>query len=240
VILVGIFLEPRIITSTLNGAVRLTQERKPVYSEMEMHQIYPEAAAFQANHSKIKQEFLNYMKMVKGQIPLVTEVDRGQKILNNDAGWKVVLLRGFNKDVDANIAHFPTIANIIRNSQNTVSCFFSVVEAHKQILPHTGYYGGVLRYHLGVIVPKDINNCFIEVAGNKLTWKEGGGIMFDDLYRHFVKNNTDEDRVVLFVDVLRPMKSKLLTKANNKLLKFVSKSKRILNAAKKAESQINA
>ena len=38
------------------------------------------------------------------------------------------------------------------------------------------------------------------------TWEEGRCIVFDDTYKHRVENNTDGVRVVLFLDVLRPLK----------------------------------
>jgi aspartate beta-hydroxylase len=36
-------------------------------------------------------------------------------------------------------------------------------------------------------------------------WQEGEAILFDDTYYHEVVNKADEDRVILVVDVLRPL-----------------------------------
>jgi aspartyl/asparaginyl beta-hydroxylase (cupin superfamily) len=36
-------------------------------------------------------------------------------------------------------------------------------------------------------------------------WQEGKAILFDDSYQHEVVNKADDVRVVLIVDVLRPM-----------------------------------
>jgi beta-hydroxylase len=36
-------------------------------------------------------------------------------------------------------------------------------------------------------------------------WEEGKSLIFDDTFNHEVWNDTDETRVVLFVDVLRPL-----------------------------------
>ena len=38
-------------------------------------------------------------------------------------------------------------------------------------------------------------------------WREGGSLLFDDGYRHHAWNDTDGVRVVLFVDVIRPLKA---------------------------------
>ncbi len=59
------------------------------------------------------------------------------------------------------------------------------------------------RYHLGLIIPKDLANCFIAVEGQRRTWLDGQDLIFDDNMWHSVENNTPERRVVLFVDFRR-------------------------------------
>lgn len=82
-----------------------------------------------------------------------------------------------------------------------------------------------LRYHLGLIVPKNNTNkdCFLRIRtdvekntsiwlwereillaeGAHYYWHEGEGVMFDDNPLHDATNNSDEVRVVLFLDVAR-------------------------------------
>ena len=82
---------------------------------------------------------------------------------------------------------------------------FSILSPHKHILPHCGPYKGVLRYHLGLIVPEDAENCRIRVGDDIRHWEPGKPLIFDDVFNHEVWNDTDETRVVLFVDVERPL-----------------------------------
>ena len=42
--------------------------------------------------------------------------------------------------------------------------------------------------------------------GQQAVWEEGKGMMFDDTYPHEVRNDTDGVRVVLFMDILRPLR----------------------------------
>ena len=95
---------------------------------------------------------------------------------------------------------------------------------------HWGYYKGFVRYHLGVIVPNNNEDqkCWIRfnpdyefnketeaavTAGDrsmmedqtKYYWKEGEAVMFDDNFIHEAKNEYDEPRVVLFLDVTRKL-----------------------------------
>ena len=69
---------------------------------------------------------------------------------------------------------------------------------------HCGPYRGYLRYHLGLKVPQK-NQPSIRIKDQHYTWIEGESVLFDDSWDHEVKNDSDESRVVLIVDVLRPM-----------------------------------
>jgi beta-hydroxylase len=86
-----------------------------------------------------------------------------------------------------------------------VTAMFSILAPRKHILPHRGPYKGILRYHLGLIVPKDKEDCRIRVGSEIRHWEEGKSLLFDDTYDHEVWNDTDETRVVLFVDIIRPL-----------------------------------
>lgn len=85
-----------------------------------------------------------------------------------------------------------------------VQAFFSVLEPGKSIPLHQGPYFGYLRYHLAVMVPQE-NPPSIIVAGQPYTWQEGRGMMFDDTWPHKVENNSNGLRVVLIVDIRRPL-----------------------------------
>jgi beta-hydroxylase len=85
------------------------------------------------------------------------------------------------------------------------TAMFSILSPRKHILDHRGPYKGVLRYHLGLIVPEDAESCRIRVGEDYRHWQEGKSMVFDDTFNHEVWNDTEETRVVLFVDVMRPL-----------------------------------
>jgi beta-hydroxylase len=66
-------------------------------------------------------------------------------------------------------------------------------------------YKGVLRYHLGLIVPGPAGSCKIRVGNDVRSWQEGKSLIFDDSHPHEVWNECDSYRVVLFVDFVRPL-----------------------------------
>ena len=71
--------------------------------------------------------------------------------------------------------------------------------------PHNDPAKGVMRYHLALKVPQEREKCFINVDGRYYHWSEGKGVIFDDVYDHWVRNDSNETRVILFVDILRPL-----------------------------------
>ncbi|MBE0833736.1 aspartyl/asparaginyl beta-hydroxylase domain-containing protein, partial [Escherichia coli] len=42
----------------------------------------------------------------------------------------------------------------------------------------------------------------------------GEDVMFDETFVHWVKNETEQTRVILFCDIERPLRSRLLTRLN--------------------------
>ena len=81
---------------------------------------------------------------------------------------------------------------------------FAIMEPGAHLNPHRDPFGGSLRYHLGLITPND-DRCFIDVDGERYSWRDGQGVMFDETYIHYAENGTDENRIILLCDIERPM-----------------------------------
>jgi beta-hydroxylase len=76
-----------------------------------------------------------------------------------------------------------------------------------------------LRFHLGLKTPNS-EKCRIAVDGETYWWKDGEGVLFDETYLHRAENETDEDRLILFCDVERPLRFRALQAFN----RFVAKT----------------
>ena len=105
----------------------------------------------------------------------------------------------------------------------------------KKIPPHTGPNKCVLRYHLGLIVPKNKEKCTITVGNETKFWEEGKDMIFDDLYEHHVENNTNEQRVVLFLDIQKKYNI-FLDLFNNILFYFIKNNTTLLDIYNKANN----
>ena len=198
--LIYLLQNPTLALYPYNFLLENIYQKKVFYTDQEKKEIFPSSILLEKNWQKIKQEFLN-LKIQKGNI--------GQKFIQESDqfwdGWDTYTLRSFSKD--QNLEKCPTLAKILKDDPNITSAFFSILKPGKTIPSHYGPFKGILRYHLGLIIPK---GCFISVDNQVYEWKEGEGILFDETYKHFVKNESNYYRVILFIDVKRPLYFPLL------------------------------
>jgi aspartyl/asparaginyl beta-hydroxylase (cupin superfamily) len=171
----------------------------------DIQKTYPTLNQLAANFSVIKKEFEQIYHQ-NPNMPLYHEIDPGENEISNttEKSWKVFMLYLLGYKPKANRESCPQTCRILDTIPNLVQAFFSVLEPGKSIPLHEGPYLGYLRYHLGMQVPKQ-DPPRLYVNSQEYIWKEGEGVLFDDSWPHAVVNNSQEMRVVLIVDVLRPM-----------------------------------
>jgi len=167
--------------------------------------IFPWTAEFEANWGKIRAE-LDEVLANREALPSFHEISRGQKRISREDNWKTFIFYGLGIRIDANCQRCPETARLLGQVPNLENAWFSILAPGYHIPPHKGPSNGIIRIHLGLIIPSDRDNCRIRVADQTLHWDEGKCIVFDDYYEHEVWNDTDEQRVVLFFDVDRPMR----------------------------------
>ena len=84
------------------------------------------------------------------------------------------------------------------------------------IKPHRGPFKGIIRLHIGLHIPP--GDCWLFLEGKKHYWKQGEVFAFDDTYVHHGANKTEEDRVILYVDLERKMNTESNQLALRKML----------------------
>jgi ornithine lipid ester-linked acyl 2-hydroxylase len=95
---------------------------------------------------------------------------------------------------------------LVRKIPGLRTAMFSILEPGKRLPPHRGPYNGVLRLHLGLLVPEPPTSFGSRIGPELRHWREGEVLIFDDAHEHEAWNETDRPRVVLFVDFLKPLK----------------------------------
>lgn len=165
---------------------------------------FPWVAHVEANWETIAQE-LEAILADREALPSFQEISKDQIAITDDDRWKTFFLYGYGFQADLGVELCPKTAAVMREIPGMTTAMFSILSPRKHILAHRGPYKGVLRYHLGLIVPENAEDCRIRVDSEIRHWEAGRSMVFDDTFDHEVWNDTEQTRVVLFVDVLRPL-----------------------------------
>ena len=70
---------------------------------------------------------------------------------------------------------------------------FSVMEPGTHLPAHRGPYNGLLRLHLGLLIPEPREQLGIRVERQICRWDFGRALIFDDAYEHEAWNHTGGD-----------------------------------------------
>lgn len=184
--------------------------------------IYPQLRELEAHHPAIRAE----CEALLGIRDQITDVEAlGGKYTSggiHSIQWKSYLFK-MGAFVEENCRRCPQTAAALAKIPGIYLAFFSILSPRQYITPHFGYYKGFLRYHLGVIIPNNNadNACWLRInpdpeanarqdlerirEGEKYYWHEGEGVVFDDTLLHDASNDSDDIRVVLWIDIRRPL-----------------------------------
>jgi ornithine lipid ester-linked acyl 2-hydroxylase len=153
---------------------------------------------------KLVRAELDSLLLQREKIPNFQDLSPEQQVLTEGDQWKAFVLYGFGHEVEQNCARCPETARLVGKIPGMQTAMFSILAPKKHIPGHRGVYKGLLRYHLGLIVPEP-QKCRILVGKEIRHWQEGKSLVFDDSYWHEAWNDSDQYRVVLFVDFVRPL-----------------------------------
>lgn len=152
-----------------------------------------------------------------------------------DAGWKRFYLKWYTAACDPLAQKLcPRTCALLQRMPNVKLAMFSILEPGSRILPHSGLFRGCYRYHMGLQAPGD--GCFINIGGEHYSWKEGEDVLFDDTFNHFVINNTAQRRIVLFLDVERPLMWPEARALNAAFIKYIAPLSTRANDVQEARS----
>lgn len=154
-------------------------------------------------------------------IPPFQEISKEQGAITNDSKWQAFLMFAYGAKSLRNTALCPATSLAIEAIPEMRTAFFSILAPGKIIPPHRGPYKGLIRCHLALNIPS--GDCGIRVRGQSRQWINGRCLFFDDTLVHEAWNKTNEERVVLFLDILRPLKKPYGT-WNDRLIRWIASS----------------
>jgi ornithine lipid ester-linked acyl 2-hydroxylase len=211
--------------SVVEKVIAIYVENKSVFPSSQ----FPGVAFLEANHAHIEREYLR----VKSQKVFydITGVSEEQKKVVNKSEWEFFPFYIYGNKIHDNLQLCPETAKCLASIPNLTTAFFSVIKPQTFIKEHRGAFKGYLRLLFGVKVPKAYTKCGIKIENKVYHWENGKSLVFDDTFLHEAWNYSEEERVVLYVDFIRPMPYFFVTLSKG-LTKLISASPYVQNSLK--------
>ncbi|MEM1081042.1 MAG: aspartyl/asparaginyl beta-hydroxylase domain-containing protein [Pseudomonadota bacterium] len=128
-------------------------------------------------------------------------------------GWRRFYLKWYGDSHPSAIQQCPTTVALLEQVPSVKAAMFAMLPPGGRLNPHRDPYAGSLRYHLGMITPNH-DDCAIVVDGQAYSWRDGDDVIFDETFVHEAYNRTDQNRLIFFADLERPMRSRLVAGLN--------------------------
>jgi beta-hydroxylase len=137
-------------------------------------------------------------------------------------GWKRFYLKWYDEVLPSAHERCPRTVELLQSIPTVHAALFALLPAGARLGEHRDPFAGSLRYHLGLITPNS-DECRIYVDGEMYAWRDGEDAIFDETFVHSARNDTDVDRVILFCDVERPLRTRAARAVNRFVIRHVVK-----------------
>jgi beta-hydroxylase len=128
-------------------------------------------------------------------------------------GWKRFYLKWYGENHASARALRPQTVALLEKIPTAKAAMFALLPPGAKLGRHRDPFAGSLRYHLGLVTPNS-DDCCIWVDGEKYSWRDGEAVLFDETYIHQAVNKTQVQRIILFCDVERPLRTRVARAAN--------------------------
>ena len=172
---------------------------------------FPDLAPLQANWREIREEAIGLHQAM--QIKAAANNDDAGFNSFFKTGWKRFYLKWYDASHPSARRLCPQTCALLQAIPSVKAAMFAELPPGARLNPHRDPFAGSMRYHLGLATPND-DRCFIEVDGERYSWRDGQGVLFDETYIHWAENGSESDRVILFCDVERPMRYRWMQAVN--------------------------
>jgi beta-hydroxylase len=227
------------LTTPMNSVLYLFTQKRAKPPVMSM-QDFPELSIIQENWETIRDE----AKAVYEGKHLENTTDP-----NSDSyydlgfrtfykyGWSKFYITWYGTTLNSAARLMPKTVEIMKKCPTVNGSMLTILPPGSQLTRHLDPVACSLRYHLGLMTPND-DNCFINVDGQNVSWRDGEGFLFDETFLHFAQNQTDKPRLILMCDVERPLS--FFGKIFNFFYKIVTRASVVPNMEGDQRGTINA
>lgn len=170
----------------------------PIIAKQYIDKYLPEVKILENNWEMILEEYKNIdTTPIKGDLFFPPDIIKTNK-------WEKFYIKWYRDIPNKTRKKIPNISKLLDKLPRIRLAMFSVLKPGTKILPHKGIYKGAIRCHLGLSCPSKNDGCILTIDGKNYGWKNGKCLVWDDTYVHSVVNNSNYDRVILFIDIDRP------------------------------------
>ncbi len=159
-------------------------------------ELFPELAPLKENWKGIRDEILAFEK-AHGHISGMSSISHAETY---GGEWTLIYLMSFSRIIHANKKLFPFISSVIDQIPSIVFAGISILPPHTELAPHFGDTNGIVRTHLGLIIPAPYPTIAIRVGNEERGWKDGEMLCFINVQKHSVWNRSNERRYLLMID----------------------------------------
>lgn len=167
---------------------------------------FPHSSLFTGNWQAIRDEAL---AVHLERMPRFHELmpEQADISANDNRDWRLFILKAYDIPVRENLARAPVLDAILKQCPEVISASISFLAPRKHIPRHRGPFRGIMRFHLGLQIPKEVNGgpatrMFIDDKEYRIA--DGECMLWDDTFPHELINAADEPRAALLLDVWRP------------------------------------
>jgi len=174
------------------------------------------------NSTVLRQELDEVLRQ-RERLQRFQDISPDQRSISRDDRWRTYFFSGFGHRGQDSAMRCPHTTRLLERIPGLVTAFYSILAPGAHIPRHRGVFKGLVRAHLALKVPSPVNACRMEIEGQTLYWREGEAFVFDDTRPHEVWNDSEDERVVLLIDVVRPLRGTMQA-VNHALLKAIALS----------------
>jgi beta-hydroxylase len=197
-----LFLDHSVLLAPIN-ALMVLFSKVPTTPYIAMRE-FPELQVLEDNWQVFRDEALNLSRMQ--QIKAAENHDDLGFNSFFKYGWKRFYLKWYDASHPSAAELCPQSVALLQSIPTIKAAMFAELPPGGQLNPHRDPYAGSLRFHMGLMTPND-DACYIDVDGQRHSWRDGQAVMFDETYIHEAHNRTEHNRIILFCDVERPVKA---------------------------------
>ena len=153
-------------------------------------------------------------------------------------GWKRFYMKWYHDFLPSASKLCPKTVELVRSIPSINAAAFTMLPPGKKLGKHRDPFAASIRYHLGLITPND-DACRIWIDGHEYSWRDGEDIVFDETYVHWAENKTDQNRIIFFADVTRPLHTRVMRAFSRFMINHVFKITRSHNRPEEATGALN-